>query len=244
MKAKYNQMREALLLSPCLVLSGLLLAAQAVAMEVNTNRPGMDYKTFPIHLNPVICENICLNDPQCQAWTYVVPQVYGQSAICFLKNRVPYPVFDQCCISGTKGPNQVMPQDQGTYPGPFVNLPDLKIRNLDIAPRPDHSTGPLLLHMNRSYRFFVSILNRGAPSPAFTVRTECSRGGMPAKLGEFRVGPIPGGQSRDVVYDVFPGMAGVGNCMMRTTVDADREVNESDESPLNKTWDVVVTILP
>ena len=97
------------------------------------------------------------------------------------------------------------------------------------------------LHMYRSYRMHVSIVNSGASSPAFTVRTECNRDGMNYKLGETHVGPIASNQTRDAVYDIFPSSAGKGSCMMRTSVDADLKVNESDEAPLSNSRDRVVT---
>jgi len=135
----------------------------------------------------------------------------------------------------------------GSSNGPAQPMPgraqsDLQIRNVSIYPDPLVQSR-IQLHMYRSYRIQVSILNGGASSPDFTVRTECNRNGMNHKLGETRVGPIPQSQTRDAVYDIFPSSAGAGGCIMRTTVDADRQVNESDESPLSNSWDRAVTIL-
>lgn len=129
-----------------------------------------------------------------------------------------------------------------TPPIPGGSQSDLKITNLSIHPNPLVQS-QIKLHMYRSYRIQVSILNRGASSPAFTVRTECTRNGLPYKLGETRVGPMSQNQTIDAVYDIFPSSAGAGSCMMRTMVDADRQVNESDESPLSNSWDRTVTIL-
>lgn len=78
-------------------------AAISGGMEIDTDRPGIDYRRFSVPAaDPAICENTCLDDPQCQAWTYVRPGVQGESAFCWLKSDVPTPRFDQCCISGTK----------------------------------------------------------------------------------------------------------------------------------------------
>jgi hypothetical protein len=128
-------------------------------------------------------------------------------------------------------------------PLPGGGQSDLQVRNVSISPNPLVQS-QIQLHMYRSYRIQVSILNSGAPSPSFTVRTECNRNGMKYNLGETHVGPIAQNQTRDAVYDIFPSSAGAGGCMMRTIVDADRQVNESDESPLSNVWDRTVTILP
>ena len=128
-------------------------------------------------------------------------------------------------------------------PIPGAGQSDLQIRNVSISPNPLVQS-QIQLHMYRSYRVQVSILNNGAPSPAFTVRTECNRNGIHYKLGETHVEPILKNQTRDVFYDIFPGEAGAGGCLMRTTVDADQQVNESDESPLSNSWDRAVTVLP
>ena len=128
-------------------------------------------------------------------------------------------------------------------PMPAGGQSDLQIKNVSIYPNPLVQS-QVQLHMYRSYRMRVSIVNSGAPSPAFTVRTECNRNGMNYKLGETRVAPMASNQTIDAVYDIFPSSAGEGSCMMRTTVDADLQVNESDESPLSNSWDRAVTILP
>ena len=128
-------------------------------------------------------------------------------------------------------------------PIPGAGQSDLQIRNVSISPNPLVQS-QIQLHMYRSYRLKVRILNSGALSPAFTVRTECNRNSTHYKLGETHVEPMPQNQTRDVFYDIFPGEAGEGGCLMRTTVDADQQVHESDESPLSNSWDRTVTILP
>ncbi len=129
-------------------------------------------------------------------------------------------------------------------PIPGAGQSDLQIRNVSISPNPLVQS-QIQLHMYRSYRLQASILNSGASSPAFVVvRTECNRNGIHYKLGETHVKPILKNQTRDVFYDIFPGEAGAGDCLMRTAVDADQQVNESDESPLSNSWDRAVTVLP
>jgi hypothetical protein len=46
-----------------LVLS-LFAYSQAIAWEINTDRPGKDYKSFELQqANPIICEKACQRDP-------------------------------------------------------------------------------------------------------------------------------------------------------------------------------------
>jgi hypothetical protein len=76
-------------------------SAFAQAMEVDTDRPGMDYKNFNLPRNlPTLCEQACKEDPNCKAWTYVNPGVQGPNARCWLKSGVPSPVKNPCCVSG------------------------------------------------------------------------------------------------------------------------------------------------
>lgn len=73
-------------------------------MEVSVDRPGQDYQNFTLPSpNPRLCENACYDDRQCQAWTYVKPNTtQGADPRCWLKNRIPRPVSNSCCISGAK----------------------------------------------------------------------------------------------------------------------------------------------
>ncbi|WP_157633721.1 CARDB domain-containing protein [Thioflavicoccus mobilis] len=127
-------------------------------------------------------------------------------------------------------------------PHPGRRQSDLQVTNLSIHPDPVVQS-QIKLHTYGFYRVHVSILNRGASAPAFTVRTECMRNDINYKPGETRVDSMQQGQTRDVGYDIFPSSAGAGSCMMRKTVDADRQVNESDESPLSISWGRAIKIL-
>ena len=71
-------------------------------MELDTDRPGMDYKSFDLSLpDPKICENACKEDPQnCKVWTYVKPGIQGPQARCWLKSGFPTAVKNNCCVSG------------------------------------------------------------------------------------------------------------------------------------------------
>ena len=125
-------------------------------------------------------------------------------------------------------------------------LPDLKIENIKIDPLPSGINGPMLqLHMSRSYRFHVTISNVGTAEAhsCFVVRTECIRQGKITPLGEAVVGQANTPYVH-AVYDVYPSSAGAGECILRTIVDADQNVNESDESPISNIWDRGATVLP
>ncbi len=73
-------------------------------VEVNTDRPGMDYKSFNLpYPDYRLCQNACNKDPKCKAWTYVKPYtIQGPQARCSLKGSIPNKVRKSCCISGIK----------------------------------------------------------------------------------------------------------------------------------------------
>jgi len=80
-------------------------SSNAISMEQNTDRPGMNYKDYDLSsADPQICANDCANDPNCKAFTYVKPGVRGPNSVpeCWLKNGVPNPVPGECCVSGVK----------------------------------------------------------------------------------------------------------------------------------------------
>ncbi len=73
------------------------------SMEVDVDRPGADYNNYELPGNdPKACEDACLNDRQCRAWTYVRPGFQGANAHCWLKSAQPPARPQSCCVSGTK----------------------------------------------------------------------------------------------------------------------------------------------
>jgi len=77
--------------------------AQRPPIEWDTDRPGLDYKSFDLSTPSVdSCQISCLNDPKCVAWTYVNPGVQGPKARCWLKSGIPAPQANKCCSSGIK----------------------------------------------------------------------------------------------------------------------------------------------
>src|SRR5262245_21092268 len=84
-----------------------LASSQAFGWENNMDLPGYDYRNFEVS-SPSRCEQICDKEERCWAWTYVRPGVQGANARCWLKDRVPRPTRNSCCISGS-----FKPRDEG-----------------------------------------------------------------------------------------------------------------------------------
>jgi hypothetical protein len=71
-------------------------------MEWNVDRPGKNFTHFVLaQADPQLCLKECADRPNCVAWTYVKPNTtQGLKPLCWLKNAVPDPVPDNCCVSG------------------------------------------------------------------------------------------------------------------------------------------------
>jgi hypothetical protein len=80
-----------------------VIPSAATAAEADTDRPGGDYSSFtiaPFSGDEGACESACARDGRCRAWTFVRGR--GPSGgQCFLKDSVPAPRTDDCCVSGT-----------------------------------------------------------------------------------------------------------------------------------------------
>lgn len=87
----------------CVVLPASHGPGPASSWENNTDRAGGDYSNFNLSSpHPENCRTACNSDVHCRAWTYVKPGVQGPQARCWLKNHVPAPHHDTCCVSGVK----------------------------------------------------------------------------------------------------------------------------------------------
>ena len=73
-----------------------------VTAEFGRDRAGSDYSRFPIEPFASVCQQSCVNDNRCSAYTYVRPGVQGASAICYLKTVAPASTPNSCCVSGVK----------------------------------------------------------------------------------------------------------------------------------------------
>ena len=67
--------------------------------EFNIDRPGGDYRDFPLRRpDPTVCESQCALEPVCMAWNYDT----GGGPRCFLKNVVTDAVRRRGLVSGVK----------------------------------------------------------------------------------------------------------------------------------------------
>jgi hypothetical protein len=106
-----------------------------VSQELQTNRPGGDYRYFDLaSADPALCQQQCLNESKCAAWTYVNPGLQGSQARCWLKSTIPGPTRDACCVSGTKEPNSpVQPSPQPSAPSQPTTSESKFFRTVSIA---------------------------------------------------------------------------------------------------------------
>ena len=70
-------------------------------MEYGTNRFGGDYRSLEASA-PHVCQDTCVGEARCLAFTFVKPGVQGPTGVCWLKDRVPPPNPDVNCISWIK----------------------------------------------------------------------------------------------------------------------------------------------
>jgi hypothetical protein len=70
--------------------------------EFGFDRFGGDYRHLDVAAEPSgkSCQLLCEAEEGCRAWSYVRPGYLGQSAVCYLKDRITRPIRKPCCISG------------------------------------------------------------------------------------------------------------------------------------------------
>jgi len=71
-------------------------------VEPGVDRPGSDFKILWIRGGPEGCLEACAQNPLCKSDTYVREGVAGRIEGCWLKDDIPPPVEDGCCVSGVK----------------------------------------------------------------------------------------------------------------------------------------------
>jgi hypothetical protein len=100
----------------------ILIGTPAFAVD-GFDLPGSDYTNFPA-ASFHVCRNSCGGDSRCQAWSWVKPGFQGPAARCYLKNRVPQLVRNNCCNSGS-GANirrqDLTAEDKTDRPGSDIN---------------------------------------------------------------------------------------------------------------------------
>jgi hypothetical protein len=75
---------------------------QPAWVEPGVDRPGSDFKILWLRGGPEACLEACAQNPLCKSYTYVREGVAGRMEGCWLKDDIPPPVEDGCCVSGVK----------------------------------------------------------------------------------------------------------------------------------------------
>jgi hypothetical protein len=100
-----------------LILFGALIAlaaAQPAQAQSGFDRSGGDYSSFPVpNGDPSVCAGRCEKDAHCRAWSFSYPRMFLPLATCWLKNKVPPRVEDDCCVSGVRGAGVAEPRRTG-----------------------------------------------------------------------------------------------------------------------------------
>jgi hypothetical protein len=100
-------------LAPAFWLVAALLCAAPAWAQSGFDRPGGDYHKFEIRSgDPAVCATRCERDGRCRAWSFSYPRTENALATCWLKNQVPPPAENDCCISGVRGAG-IVPQREG-----------------------------------------------------------------------------------------------------------------------------------
>jgi hypothetical protein len=98
-----NRRRPVVLAALALTIAAGCCAFAEPSFKPNVDLPGNDYTSFELQKpRPRLCQEVCLRDGKCEAWTYVHPGFIGPLASCWLKSKAEPPQANPCCISGTK----------------------------------------------------------------------------------------------------------------------------------------------
>lgn len=77
-------------------------ARQPAWTEPDVDRPGSDFTILWLRGGLDACREACAQNSRCRAYTYVREGVPGRMEGCWLKDDVPPPVENGCCVSGVK----------------------------------------------------------------------------------------------------------------------------------------------
>ena len=88
-------------------------------VERDIDRPGRDFRILWLRGGPEGCQEACAQNPLCKSYTYVRPGIPGRLEGCWLKDGIPPPVADECCVSGVKSGETVaaIPERRIALPG-------------------------------------------------------------------------------------------------------------------------------
>jgi hypothetical protein len=109
-------------------------------VEPEVDRPGSDFKILWLRGGAEACQEACAQNPLCKSYTYVREGVRGRTEGCWLKDDVPPPVEDGCCVSGVKTPDAVSRFLRESAPGPGKAEPP-QVARPEPTPVPDLSSG-------------------------------------------------------------------------------------------------------
>ena len=99
-----------------------------MTFETNINRPGGDIRRFQTSANPTDCQQACVRESKCVAWTYV----RATPPLCYLKRAPQTPVPAAGVISGVVRPVAAAPQTYETN----TNRPGGDLRNFPTGADP------------------------------------------------------------------------------------------------------------
>lgn len=83
-------------------LSTITKSLPKLTFELNTDRLGSDYRQIHQIHSANDCKDLCAQDGNCKAYTWVKPGVQAPHGVCYLKNPAPPQTPNNCCISGIK----------------------------------------------------------------------------------------------------------------------------------------------
>lgn len=96
-----NTLPKALTMRVYLFATALMLLPMSVHAVDGFDLPGSDYANFTAS-SAFVCRNTCGGEPNCKAWTWVKPGIQGSAGRCWLKDRLPALVKNNCCNSGSR----------------------------------------------------------------------------------------------------------------------------------------------
>jgi hypothetical protein len=69
-------------------------------LSKNIDRPGSDIRSgFDVQY-PFECREACLEEDNCQSFTFVKAGIQAEQPQCWIKDSKPEPSDNDCCISG------------------------------------------------------------------------------------------------------------------------------------------------
>lgn len=119
-------------------------------VETDVDRPGSDFRILWLRGGLEACQEACAQNPLCTSYTFVKEGDPGRIGGCWLKDSVPPPVRDACCVSGVKTGETVsryltkpepFPQEAEIPPSPPQARTDVP-QPMDREPEPEEEKEP------------------------------------------------------------------------------------------------------